>query len=56
MDSGITPEILVFVPTEDQKIPDVKPFKQLSKSGKIVNAYRALQLAKKVAEKKKAQQ
>jgi len=52
MKSGITPEILVFVPTEDKEIPDVKPFKELSKSGKIINAYNALLLAKKMVEDK----
>ncbi len=53
MKSGITPAILVFVPSEDKEIPDVKPFKELSKSGKIVNAFNALVMAKKMAEKKK---
>ncbi len=55
MDSGIAPVIMVFVPNEDSsKEPEVKPFEALSKSGRIVNAYRALQMAKELAEKKKA--
>ncbi len=54
MESGITPEILVFVPDDsDKEIPEVKPFKELSKSGKIINAYNALLMAKEMAESKK---
>jgi len=52
MDSGILPTLLVFVPTEEKEIPDLKYFKELSKSGRIVNAYNALLLAKKLAESK----
>ncbi len=57
MESGVAPSILVFVPNEnngdDDKMPEVKPFKDLSKSGKIINAYNALLMAKKMAEEKK---
>jgi len=55
MDSGILPTLLVFVPTEDKDIPDLKYFKELSQSGRIVNAYNALILAKKMAEQKSAE-
>ena len=53
MKSGITAEIQVFVPSEDEGTPAVKPFKELSRTGKIVNAYNALLMAKEMAEKKK---
>ncbi len=54
MDSGIRPAILVFVPDESGKeTPDVKPFKDLCKSGRIINAYNALLMAKKMADAKK---
>ncbi len=53
MESGVTPEILVFVPTEDKEKPDIEYFKNLSKSGKLVNAYNALLLAAKKVEEKK---
>jgi len=50
MKSGITPEILVFVPQDDKsQKPEVKPFSELSKSGKIINAYNALLMAEKMA-------
>jgi len=55
MKSGILPTLLVFVPTEDKQIPDLDYFKNLSKSGRIVNAYNALLLAKKMAEAKAEQ-
>ncbi len=54
MKSGITPAILVFVPDESGKNPpEVKPFSELSKSGKIINAYNALLMAKKMCDEKK---
>ncbi len=49
MESGITPEILVFVPDEESKVPPVKKFSELCKSGKIINAYNALLMAEKMA-------
>ncbi len=56
--SGISPEIFVFVPeTKKNNPPQVKYFKELSKSGKIINAYNALLMAKKICdEKKKAEE
>ena len=55
MKSGITPELLVFVPTEDADVPEVKKFSKLSKSGKIINAYNALLMAEQMAKEQNKQ-
>ncbi|MFD0863714.1 S8 family serine peptidase [Sungkyunkwania multivorans] len=52
MDSGVEYDIMVKAPTEED--PErMLPFNQLSKSGKIVNAYNALLMAEKVSKAKK---
>ena len=55
MDSGLAPQIKVIVPQEDDYIGDPKLdfFGNLSRSGKIVNAYNALIMAKKLCDEKK---
>jgi cell wall-associated protease len=51
MDSGVEYAIPVAVPTEEN--PDqLIPFNELSKSGKIVNAYNAFILAEQIVKKK----
>lgn len=50
MESGSSYDLQVIVPgTEDKKVP----FSELSKSGKVLNVYDAMQLAKKVSKKGK---
>lgn len=50
MESGSSYDLQVIVPgTEDKKAP----FSELSKSGKVLNVYNAMQLAKKVSKKGK---
>ncbi|UPZ17009.1 S8 family peptidase [Flavobacterium humidisoli] len=50
MDSGTAYNFEVILPgTEDKKVP----FSELSKSGKVLNVYNAMQLAEKVSKKKK---
>ncbi|WP_337965393.1 S8 family serine peptidase [uncultured Flavobacterium sp.] len=50
MDSGTSYDLQVIVPgTKDKKVP----FSELSKSGKVLNVYNAMQLADKVSKKKK---
>jgi cell wall-associated protease len=50
LDSGTTYNLEVIVPgTEDKKVP----FSDLSKSGKVLNVYNAMQLAEKVRKNKK---
>lgn len=50
LDSGTSYDIEVIVPgTEDKKAP----FSELSKSGKVLNVYNAMQLAEKVSKKRK---
>lgn len=50
MDSGTTYDLEVNVPgTEGKKVP----FSELSKSGKVLNVYNAMQLAEKVSKNKK---
>jgi hypothetical protein len=52
MDSGVEYDILVDVPTKEN--PDQQlPFIQISKSGKIVNAYNALLMAEEFVKEKK---
>ncbi|AWG24308.1 hypothetical protein FK004_03240 [Flavobacterium kingsejongi] len=51
MDSGLSIPINVQVPGATEGT--LKPFSELSKSGKVVNAYNALLMAKEVAKKKK---
>ncbi|MEP0266829.1 S8 family serine peptidase [Dokdonia sp.] len=52
MDSGVEYDILVDVPTKEN--PDQQlPFNQLSKSGKIVNAYNAMLMAEEFVKAKK---
>ena len=48
MDSGVAIESDVIV---GGKPADIRPFSALSKSGKIVNAYNALQMAEKMSKK-----
>jgi subtilisin family serine protease len=48
MDSGLAIESDVIV---GGKPVDTRPFSALSKSGKIVNAYNALQMAEKMSKK-----
>ncbi len=50
MDSGITVPINVTIGEEDMELE--KPFSETCKSGKMVNAYNALLMAKKIASKK----
>ena len=52
MDSGVAYTFSVKVPTEDDK-NKMMPFNQLSRSGKIINAYNAFIMAAKIAKKKK---
>ncbi|RYJ39669.1 Serine protease / subtilase peptidase [Flavobacterium anhuiense] len=50
MDSGTAYDFEVILPgTEDKKVP----FSELSKSGKVLNVYNAMQLAEKASKKKK---
>ncbi|MEO8237977.1 MAG: S8 family peptidase [Flavobacterium sp.] len=50
LDSGTAYDLEVIVPgTEDKKVP----FSELSKSGKVLNVYNAMQLAEKVSKKRK---
>jgi subtilisin family serine protease len=49
MDSGVMLEANVIV---GGKMDDIRPFNSLSKSGKIINAYNALLMAKKMSKKK----
>jgi subtilisin family serine protease len=49
IDSGVTISANVIV---GGKANDIRPFSELSKSGKIVNAYNALLLAEKISKKK----
>jgi cell wall-associated protease len=50
LDSGTFYDLQVIVPgTEDKKVP----FSNLSKSGKVLNVYNAMQLAEKVSKKRK---
>lgn len=49
LDSGTAYDLEVIVPgTKDKKVP----FSELSKSGKVLNVYNAMQLAEKVSKKK----
>jgi hypothetical protein len=48
MDSGVALDNNVIV---GGKPADTRPFSALSKSGKIVNAYNALQMAEKLSKK-----
>jgi subtilisin family serine protease len=54
MDSGLAPQIYVIVPQEDdyEGEPKLMKFSELSKSGKMVNAYNALVMAKKLSANK----
>jgi cell wall-associated protease len=50
MDSGTAYDLQVLVPgTKDKKVP----FSELSKSGKVLNVYNAMQMAEKVSKHKK---
>ncbi|MCV9930457.1 S8 family peptidase [Flavobacterium sp. LS1R49] len=50
MDSGTAYDLEVIVPgTKDKKVP----FSELSKSGKVLNVYNAMQLTEKVSKKKR---
>ncbi|MCD0470434.1 S8 family peptidase [Flavobacterium sp. JAS] len=50
LDSGTTYNLNVIIPgTKDKKVP----FSELSKSGKVLNVYNAMQLAEKISKKKK---
>jgi cell wall-associated protease len=50
MDSGTAYDLEVLVPgTTDKKVP----FSELSKSGKVLNVYSAMQMAEKVSKHKK---
>ncbi|MEM6719882.1 MAG: S8 family serine peptidase [Bacteroidota bacterium] len=51
MDSGVSYDIMVNKPSASKE-KELVPFSSLSKSGKIVNAYNALMMAKEVSEKK----
>ncbi len=55
MDSGLSPQILVIKPEEDdyEGEPKLVKFDTLSKSGKMVNVYNAILLAEKMSKKKK---
>ncbi len=55
MDSGLSPQISVILPQEDDYDGPAKleKFPNLSKSGSIANAYNALIMAKKMSEEKK---
>lgn len=53
MDSGIPVSMDVILSKENPEAPDVKrPFSELSRSGRIVNAYNAIILADKMSKKK----
>ncbi|AWG24305.1 hypothetical protein FK004_03225 [Flavobacterium kingsejongi] len=52
LESGISYDIMVNRPAENGSNDKVH-FSELSKSGKVVNAYNALLMAKEVAKKKK---
>ncbi|MGQ2983703.1 S8 family peptidase [Flavobacterium sp.] len=53
MDSGIAVNLTVKLSKDSPDAPDeTRPFKELSRSGKIVNAYNALIMADKLASKK----
>ncbi|MEP0266827.1 S8 family serine peptidase [Dokdonia sp.] len=52
MDSGVEYDILVDVPTKENPEQQL-PFNQLSKSGKIVNAYNAMLMAEQFVKEKK---
>jgi len=50
LDSGTAYDLEVIVPgTKDEKVP----FSELSKSGKVLNVYDAMELAKKTSKKKR---
>jgi hypothetical protein len=52
MDSGIEYTLEVSTPTEED--PDkTTPFNQLSKSGKVLNAYNALLMAERISKGKR---
>jgi cell wall-associated protease len=51
LDSGVSYDLQVQVPGEKEGV--LKPFSELSKSGKVVNAYNALLMAEKMSKKKK---
>ncbi len=55
MDSGLSPQILVIKPQEDdyKGEPQLVPFNSLSKSGKMVNVYNAILLADQISKSKK---
>ncbi len=55
MDSGLSPQIEVILPQEDDYDgpPKLDKFPNLSKSGKMANAYNAITMAKKMSEDKK---
>ncbi|MDG1993298.1 MAG: peptidase S8, partial [Polaribacter sp.] len=50
MDSGLEFELEVSTPTKDNK-DKMTPFNQLSKSGKLLNAYNALIMADSISKK-----
>jgi cell wall-associated protease len=49
LDSGVAYDLQVQVPGEKEGV--LKPFSEMSKSGKVVNAYNALLMAKEVSRK-----
>jgi cell wall-associated protease len=49
--SGVSYDGQIQVPGEEEGV--LKPFSELSKSGKVVNAYNALLMAKEISKKKK---
>ena len=51
MDSGVAYTFSVKVPTKEDKNNKV-PFNELSKSGKIINAYNAFIMAERLLKKK----
>ncbi len=55
MDSGLSPQIMVIKPEEDdyKGEPKLVKFDTLSKSGKMVNVYNAILLADKISKEKK---
>ena len=55
MDSGLSPQIMVIKPEEDdyEGEPRLVEFKSLSKSGKMVNVYNAILLAEELSKEKK---
>ena len=54
MDSGLSPQIMVIKPEEDdyEGEPKLVEFKSLSKSGKMVNVYNAILLAEELSKEK----